>query len=55
MERKKKICNTNDDACDDANDRPVSLNNEDIPDAAVFAGAASRGSLLKSEDKNKDF
>ena len=29
----------NDDARDDASDRPVSLINEASPDAAVFAGA----------------
>ena len=31
----------NDNACNDATNRPVSLNNEATPDASVFAGAAT--------------
>ena len=57
------------DAHNDARNRPVSLNNEDTPDAAVFSDAApspllalapapappQRGSLLQSDDDNEDF
>ena len=37
---KLKTNDMNNDACDDATNRPVSLNNEATPDAAIFAGAA---------------
>ena len=50
-------------SCDDATDRPVSFNNEDTPDAAIFvratpapsANTASGGSLLQSDNGNVYF
>ena len=36
----------NNNACDDSTNQPVSLNNEDTPDAAVFAGTSSTPTVV---------
>ena len=44
----------NDDALNGATNRPVSLNNEATPDAAIFTSSGTRA-LFQSYDDDEDF